>query len=633
MSQELSGYWNRPIRRRRLMAVGASSAAAAAFLAACSSSNNNTASTPVKSAASASAAASAAATAAGGATAAAASATQAASPTAGAALPPPTGQKGGILRAQIPNVFDSTDVHRALGDPTLWTSNYLYNKIVMYANPDQGTLEPDLAEKYEAPDAATYIFSLRKNVKWQPPISRQFTSADVRWHIERQANGKLLDGSDGGFTRQVFYKTITNIETPDDFTVKLTLATPNGTFLDRLAAYFSTLPNRETTEKFEATHRTLTEEAMVGTGPFICVQLRAGQEVKFKRNPDYFKPNEPLLDGWVAPLIFEDPVAYRAAFLQKQVEGWGSPDPSQTKAVIDQNKGAMTEVLTGTGNTVAMIINRNTQFKDMRLVKAMNQAIDRQKLIQTFHQGLGQNSGIVTWLQEAFAIPPEELGKLPGYRSDRNQEIKEARDLWNAGGGPALGDVDITIPVTWLANWPDTPQIISKMLNDNLGVSQFKSSQSDYNKDIIPNLGNGKFPHWFGWISQVNSPDPRSDLRNSFHTKGSTNYNKVGLMPGDPNLDDQIDKAVTLVDHQQAITAVRAIQDVIMANAMFGNITLYNYISRTAYWNYYHPLLKAQAGAGKPAAGFNIFAGHLLARYNWIDTKDPSYQGRPPASL
>ncbi|HZQ35933.1 MAG TPA: hypothetical protein VFD32_08375, partial [Dehalococcoidia bacterium] len=61
--------------------------------------------------------------------------------------------------------------------------------------------------------------------------------------------------------------------------------------------------------------------------------------------------------------------------------------------------------------------------------------------------------------------------------------------------------------------------------------------------------------------------------------------------------------------------------------------TLYNYISRTAYWNYYHPLLKAQASSGKPGAGFNIFSGHLLARYNWIDTKDPSYQGRPPASL
>lgn len=625
-----SAYWNRAVRRRRFVGGSLAIGGSAAFLAACGGSSNNNNAAPT------SAAASAAATRAATAAAGAASPTRAAaasSPAAAAAAATATPQKGGILRAQIPNVFDSTDVHRALGDPTLWTSNYLYNKLVMYSNPDTGEIEGDLAEKYEAPDASTYTFSLRKNVKWQPPISRPFTSADVRWHIERQANGKLLDGSDGGFTRAVFYKTISKIETPDDFTVKLTLANPNGTFLDRLAAYFSTLPNRETTEKFEATHRTLTEEAMVGTGPFIATQFRAGQEVKFKRNPEYFKPNEPLIDGWVAPLIFEDPVAYRAAFLQKQVEGWASPDASQTKAVLDQNKSAMYEVLSGVGNTVALYLNRNTVFKDARLIKAMNQAVDRAALIQTFHQGLGQNSGIVTWLQEGFAIPPADLGKLPGYRTDRSQELKEARDLWNAGGGPALGDVDITVPVTWLANWPDTPQIIVKMFNDNLGVSQFKSSQSDYNKDIIPNLGNGKFPHWFGWISQVNSPDPRSDLRNSFHTKGSTNYNKVGLLPGDPNLDDQIDAATQILDLKQAVAKVRDIQNTIMDNAMFGNITLYNYISRSADWNYLHTTYKVQPSPGKPAAAYNIFAGHLASRNLWLDTKDPSYQGRPPASL
>ncbi|MHB8575360.1 MAG: ABC transporter substrate-binding protein [Dehalococcoidia bacterium] len=644
MATELSGYWNRTIRRRRLLATGASLSGAAAIAAACGGSNNNgtksAATTVPTTVASASAAAPTS-----GAAAAVASSKASASPTKGAAAtsaspaasaaaaPGPAPVKGGILRAQIPNVFDSTDVHRALGDPTLWTSNYLYNKLVMYTNPDLGTIEPDISEKFEAPDPANYTFNLRKGVMWQPPISREFTSADVRWHIERQAGGKLLDGSDGGFTRSAFYKTVTKIETPDNYTIKLTLDNPNGTFLDRLAAYFSTIPNRETTEKFEATHRTLTEEAMIGTGPFICVQLRNGQEVKFKRNPAYFKPNQPLIDGWVAPLIFEDPVAYRAAFLQKQVEGWGSPDPSQTKAVLDQNKATMYETLTGTANTVFLHLNRNQQFKDIRLVKAMNMAIDRAALIQTFHQGLGQVSGVVPWLQEGFAIPPEELAKIPGYRTDRTVEIKDARDMWNAGGGPALGDVDVKIPQTWLANWPDTPQIIAKMFNDNLGVTQFKSTQTDYNTEIIPNLGNGKFPNWFAWTSQVTSPDPRSDLRNGYSTKGSTNFNKVGSLPGDPNLDAQLDAALQLVELPKAVAAVRAIQNTIMDNAQFGNVVLYNYIGRGAVWNYSHQTLKTQPSPGKAAAGFNIFAGHLLAKNQWLDTKDPSYQGRPPASL
>ncbi|MGH2588104.1 MAG: ABC transporter substrate-binding protein [Dehalococcoidia bacterium] len=546
-----------------------------------------------------------------------------------------TGQpvKGGILRAQIPNVFDSTDVHRALGDPTLWTSNYLYNKLVLYTNPDTGEIEGDLAEKYEAPSGAEYVFNLRKGVKWQPPVSREFVADDVKWHIERQANGKLLDGSDGGFARSAFYKSVTKLETPDQYTVRLTLNAPNGSFLDRLAAYFSTLPNRETTEKFEATHRTLTEEAMVGTGPFIAVQFRAGQEVKLKKNPDYFKPGEPNLDGWLAPLIFEDPVAYRAAFLQKQVESWSSPDPSQTKAVIDQNKGAMTEVLSGVGNTVFLHLNRNQQFKDLRLIKAMNLAIDRDALIQTFHQGLGQKSDVVTWLRDGFAIPAAELEKVPGYGKDREAAKKEARDLWAAGGGPALGEIDIKIPDTWLAQWPDTTQIIPRMFNEALGVTQFKSTKTSYNEEIIPNLGNGSFPNWFAWTSQVNSPDPRADLRNVYHTKGSTNFNKIGSLPGDPNFDAAIDEAVQLVDLEQAQAKVRAIQNQIMENAQFGNIVLYNYIGRSAFWNYWHPNLKTPPSGDKPAAGFNLFAGSLLSKLAYLDPKDPSFQGRPPASL
>lgn len=537
--------------------------------------------------------------------------------------------RGDILRAQIPNVFDSTDVHRALGDPTLWTSNYVYNKLVMYKNPDTGELEPDLSEQYEAVDAATYVFRLRKGVKWHPPVSREFTAEDVRWHIERQAGGKLKDGSPGGFTRQAFYQTITKIETPDPYTVKLTLNAPNGTFLDRLAAYFSTIPNRETTEKFEATHRTLTEEAMVGTGPFILVQLRAGQDVKMKRNPEYFKKDEPLLDGWLAPLIFEDPNAWRAAFQQKQVDIYSSPDPSQVKAILDANKGAMYEVLTGVANTVFLHLNRNKQFKDLRLVQAVNMAIDRQALIQSFHQGLGQASAVVTWLQEGYALPPEELAKYPGYRKDRDQEKREARQLWEAGGGPALGEIDIKVPDTWLAQWPDTTQILPRMLNEALGVNQFKSTKTSYNEEIIPNLGNGNFPNWFGWTSQVDSPDPRSTIRNVYHSKGSLNFNKVN----EPQLDKLIEEAAVIVDLKQSVAKVREIQKIIMENAQFGNINLYNYISRTAYWNYLKGNIKAAPANGKPGLGYNIFAGHLAARNVWFDTKDPSYQGRPAASL
>ena len=206
--------------------------------------------------------------------------------------------------------------------------------------------------------------------------------------------------------------------------------------------------------------------------------------------------------------LFSDPSAARLAFEQKQIDYWSSPDGSVTAAVIEGNKDAMYEVFTGVANTVFMHTNMNQQFKDLRLVRAMNIAVDRRLMIQTFHQGLGQVSGPVTWIQDGWAPPADELFRHAGYRVDRDADIKEARDLSAAGGGPELGDVDIKSVETWLGPYPDTQQFVIDMFNNAVGVDQFQSGRATYTDDIIPLLSNGEFVNWMAWTSQVRSPDP-----------------------------------------------------------------------------------------------------------------------------
>ena len=355
-----------------------------------------------------------------------------------------------------------------------------------------------------------------------------------------------------------------------------------------------------------------------------------------KRNPDYFRKDQPILDGLIWTLLFSDPNAQRAAFEQKQLDGFTNPDNTVTKAIIDANRGGMYEVLSGVSNTVFLHLNPLRQFRDIRLIQAMNMAMDRRQLINTFHQGLGQVSGPVTWLQEGYAIPGDELIKLPGYRTDRELEKREARQLWAAGGGPALGEVDIKVPRLWLQRWPDTPQIIAKMFNDSLGITQIKSTPSDYNEEIIPNLPNGNFPNWFAWTSLVSSPDPRSSLRSTFLSTSSANFNKVN----NPQLDRLIQEAIEIPDRQRAVAKTREIQNILVENAQYGNIVLYNYISRSAAWNYM-PVggstndaggpVKTPASPGKGAVGYNLYSGHLNGKLAWLNTKDPTFQGRPPA--
>jgi ABC-type transport system substrate-binding protein len=160
-------------------------------------------------------------------------------------------------------------------------------------------------------------------------------------------------------------------------------------------------------------------------------------------------------------------------------------------------------------------------------------------------------------------------------------------------------------------------------------VTQFKSTPSDYNENIIPNLFNTQYPSWFGWITAVTSPDPRSDLRNGFHSKGSSNFQKVN----NPQLDALLDQAIGSSTRRQAVAKVRRSRISSWKNAQYGIIILYNYISRSAVWNYWHPQLKEQASQGKPGAGYFIDSGHLAAGRAWLDRKDGSYQGRPPATI
>ena len=537
-----------------------------------------------------------------------------------------TAKQGGIYRAIWlgGSQFDSTDVHRGFRDEVQWLSNYILNKVVRYANPDTGEIGGDLAEKWESADAQTYVFNIRKDVKWQDtPLTkgRQFNAQDIKWHFERQINGKLADGSEVPFRFQSTYAGA-KVEAPDDFTVKITLPTVQADFLHSLAAFRSTVPNREATEAFEKDHNTIRAEAMPATGPFVIRQWRANEDLHVRRNPDFFRKGEPLFDGMILPIgLFADPAAARLAFEQKQIDSWGAPDTSVTLAILNANKGAMREVLTPTANPIYLHLNMNQQFKDIRLVKAMNMAVDRRLMIQTFNQGLGQVSGPVTWIQEGWALKPEDLQKYPGYRTDRDAEIREARQLWQAGGGPALGDVDVKSIDTWLGPYPDSQQFFTKMFNDALGTNQIKSNRGTYNDDVIPLLARGTFANWLAWTSQVSTPDPRSGLYSGFHSKGSTNFQKVN----NPQLDELLASALSTTDENRAKGMVNEIQKILLDNAQYGNIMLYNAIGRSAAWNYLHGNWKEQPSGTKPGTGWTLFAGHLSSGRAWIDPDDPTY--------
>src|SRR6266511_4824105 len=101
-------------------------------------------------------------------------------------------KRGGILRVRgyDPVHFDP---HLTINFKTNTTLSFAYSTLVRYqvgvdVPPGAFTVEPHLAERWEQPDDTTYLFHLRRGVKWhnKPPLNgRELVAEDVKFTYDR----------------------------------------------------------------------------------------------------------------------------------------------------------------------------------------------------------------------------------------------------------------------------------------------------------------------------------------------------------------------------------------------------------------------------------------------------------------
>ena len=95
-----------------------------------------------------------------------------------------------------------------------------------------------------------------------------------------------------------------------------------------------------------------------------------------------------------------------------------------------------------------------TPLRDVRLRRAINVAMDRNRFGQQMFQRWFYLVGPVPAPIERWALPLAELTKRPGYRfstQEREEDLAEAKKLWEAAGGPALKSITVTYP--GFPNW------------------------------------------------------------------------------------------------------------------------------------------------------------------------------------
>ena len=136
----------------------------------------------------------------------------------------------------------------------------------------QMNLRGDLAERWESPDPLTYVFHLRRGVRFHN--GQPLTSADVKFTFDSILSGAVKTPKRGAF------RVLAGVETPDAQTVIFRLREPYASFPWNLVRPAVGIVPAGTPADF-AQHP-------IGTGPFRFVSARQDEEVVLERNADYF---------------------------------------------------------------------------------------------------------------------------------------------------------------------------------------------------------------------------------------------------------------------------------------------------------------------------------------------------------
>ena len=331
------------------------------------------------------------------------------------------------------------------------------------SNPGDMGLKGDLAESWQASsDYRVWTFKLRQGVKWHnvPPLNgREFVAADVKYCFEAYAKEGVQSFN---------FKEIEGIETPDKYTVRMHLNSPNVLLPQNLAEPIAVLFSREVLEEDgDLKKRT------IGTGPFTLKEHTRKVRVVLAKNPDYFDKGRPYVDEYII-LSTPDGATRAAAFRTGQADFIWVASPSEVDVLKKTNP---TLAAQGYHNTLApfglALAQDKPPFNDVRVRRAISMAIDRQKQVDTVFEGHGIPGWGVPYIYYQDKAPTlAQLGPWWQYKP------AEAKKLLGEAGHPN-GFSTTLFYYEYFPQMTSQVQLVQQDLKKNLNID-VKITKLDY---------------------------------------------------------------------------------------------------------------------------------------------------------
>ena len=304
----------------------------------------------------------------------------------------PDAPKGGRIIYGVLGTFDTLNPYAVRGvaaqglTPPL---GLVVQSLMMRSADEPFTLYGSIAESIDVPDDRSSVtFHINPKAKFSD--GHPITSEDIAftWNLLKEKGKPNMRSS---------YGKVQKIDTPDALTIRFDLAGIGDRELPLILGLMPVLAKHATdVDKFEETSLT----PLLGSGPYLVTEIKPGESITYKRNPDFWGKDLPINRGLYnvdeykfdyyrdANTLFE---AFKGGLYDirsednptRWVTGYDFPRMTEQKAIKDA-----IPVRTPKGMTALAMNTRRSVFADIRTREALSYLFDFEWVNKSLFEGV-----------------------------------------------------------------------------------------------------------------------------------------------------------------------------------------------------------------------------------------------------
>lgn len=360
-----------------------------------------------------------------------------------------------------------------------WHVLRMCSDALLKIKPKTDEVAPALAKDWEVgPDAKVYTFHLVEDATFTDgePVNAEA----VKWSLERALR---LDGPEGGVG---LIKMIDKIEVVDEYTVKITLKSPDATFLKRMTGQLgpSLIWSPKSTPADE-----FAKGNFAGVGPYKLEKFTPDQSVVYSAYEDYYGENGKTKN--VIELKYTQSAQLRSAIESGNIDiAFRTLNPIDITQ-LEEDPNLKSQHAKVSPSVRYLLFNvTHEQFSDERVRKAVSYTVNRPVIVNQVFSGLGKP--IYTM------VPAGWSGSLPTFPK---QDKAKAEELLKSAGYTEENPLDAVLwfsPKHYGTTEADVAAVVQGSLNSlkNMDV-QVKSLEWGAYTEQMSQGGFGMF--FLGW--------------------------------------------------------------------------------------------------------------------------------------